>query len=349
MLISLQAMSAVRHAFYETFKVIHVSLVILAIIGLWYHLRLDKLPQIALILGVIISWSVEHFIRIGRVVYRNVGNGGTKTLVEALPGDAVRVTVYLARPWTFKPGQHAYLYMPSIALWTSHPFSIAWSDGYLSANEKGGLICGRNNVLALQKTSMSFVIRARTGFTAKLHKIAKASWDGRFHTKCFAEGPYGGLYKMHSYGTVILIAGGIGITHQVSHVRDLVAGFANGTVATRKLVLIWVIQKPEHIDWTQPWMKDILAMDQRQEILRVKVFVSRPRSDLEIRSPSAMIQMFPGRPNVEVLLDMEIDSQIGAMGVSVCGSGSLSDDVRKVVRSRQHVSHIDFVEEAFSW
>lgn len=49
---------------------------------------------------------------------------------------------------------------------------------------------------------------------------------------------------LHSYGTVMLFAGGIGITHQVPHVRDLVTGFGNGTVAARKVILVWVIQSP---------------------------------------------------------------------------------------------------------
>lgn len=269
--------------------------------------------------------------------------------MEALPGNAVRVTLDLARPWNFKPGQHAYLYMPAIGAWTSHPFSVAWSEEASKVDEKNGLITTRQDILAMQKTSMSFVIRARTGFTGKLLKKAEEAPDGKFWTTCYAEGPYGGQHKMHSYGTVMLIAGGVGITHQVPHVRDLVAGYANGTVAARRLLLVWVIQSPEHLEWIRPWMTEILAMDKRRDILRIMLFVSRPRSTKEIHSPSATVQMFPGRPNIETLLDLEIDNVVGALGVSVCGSGALSDDVRKAVRSRQHMSNIDFVEEAFTW
>jgi hypothetical protein len=132
-------------------------------------------------------------------------------------------------------------------------------------------------------------------------------------------------------------------------VRDLVAGYANGTVAARKIVLVWIIQSPEHLEWIRPWMTSILAMDKRRDVLRIMLFVSRPRSTKEIHSPSATVQMFPGRPNIVTLLDLEIENQVGAMGVSVCGGGALSDDVRKAVRNRQHASNIDFVEEAFSW
>jgi predicted ferric reductase len=342
-------MSVLRHAFYETFKYTHIALIILSLVAIWCHLHLSRLPQVTILFGVVAIWGTERSLRIAKLFYRNIGNGGSKALVECLPGNAMRVTVDLARPWTFKPGQHAYLYMPVIGLWTSHPFSVAWSEETENLSEKRGLASNEQEILALRKTKISFIIRARTGFTNTLFKKAGAAPDGRMYTTCFAEGPYGGLNVMHSYGTVMLFAGGVGISHQVPYVRDLVAGFANGTVATRKVILVWVIQNPEHLEWIRPWMTEILTMEKRRDILRIMLFVSRPRSTKEIHSPSATVQMFPGRPNVETLLDMEIENQIGAMGVSVCASGSLSDDVRKAVRNRQHASNIDFFEEAFSW
>jgi len=281
-------------------------------------------------------------------MYRNMGNGGSRTLVEALPGNACRVTIDMARPWTFKPGQHAYLYMPSVGLFTSHPFSVAWSEEAQDLSDEK-IALNHQEVMAMQKTSMSFVIRARTGFTKKLFAKADASPDKRFVTNCYAEGPYGGMHMMHSYGTVMLFAGGVGITHQVPHVRDLVAGYAAGTVATRKIVLVWIIQSPEHLEWIRPWMTAILAMEKRRDVLRIMLFVSRPRSTKEIHSPSATVQMFPGRPNIETLMEIEMENQVGTMGVTVCGSGALSDDVRAAVRARQYAGNIDFIEEAFSW
>lgn len=327
-----------------------MALVILTIIGIWFHLKLADLDmQLHILMGVIAIWCLERSIRVFRVVYRNFGKGSSKAVVEALPGNAVRVTVDLVRPWSFKPGQHAYLYMPAIGLWQSHPFSVAWSEEAENLDEKKGIPTSRQEILAFRKTRISFVIRARTGFTNKLFNKAEASPEGKLITRCLVEGPYGGHQSMDSYGTVMLIAGGIGISHQVPYVRHLVGGFAAGTTATRKVVLVWIIQSPEHLEWIRPWMTEILAMDRRRDILRIMLFVSRPRSTKEIHSPSATVQMFPGRPSIETLLDMEIESQVGALGVSVCGSGALSDDVRAACRSRQHVSNIDFVEEAFSW
>ncbi|OBT56693.1 hypothetical protein VE04_03768 [Pseudogymnoascus sp. 24MN13] len=190
--ISIQSVPFIRHAFYETFKHIHIGLAIVSVIGLWYHLKLANLPQIKLLIGAIVVWAIERSMRILRLVYRNVGSGGTKAF-------------------------------------------------------------------------------------------------------------------------------------------------------------LWIIQSPEHLEWIRRWMTEILAMDKRRDVLRITLFISRPRSTKEIHSPSATVQMFPGRPNMNTLIDMEIESQIGAMGVSVCGSGLLSDDVRSVVRRRQSRTNIDFIEEAFTW
>jgi predicted ferric reductase len=344
----IQAASISRHAFYETFKFMHIGLAILSIIGLWYHLDMAQLPQIKWLIPVVPIWIGDNVARWCRVAYNNWGSGGTKTLVEAMPGNAVRITVTMARPWTFKAGQHAYLHFPTLAPLQSHPFSVAWSEEAEDLDAEK-LAMNRQDVLGMRKTSMSYIIRGRTGITNKLYQKAAAQPEGRLWTTCWAEGPYGGLHMMHSYGTAMLFAGGVGITHQVPHVRDLVAGFANGTVATRKIVLVWIIQSPEHLEWIRPWMTEILSMDKRRDCLRIMLFVSRPRSTKEIHSPSSTVQMFPGRPNIETLMSIEMENQVGAMGVSVCGPGALSDEVRLAVRKRQYYGSIDFVDEAFSW
>lgn len=347
--IGIQAMSPIRHAFYETFKIAHIALSGLAVAGIWYHLLLKNLPQLVYLYPVIALWAFDRLARVLRVAYANIGRGGTKTLVEALPGNACRVTVTMARPWAFKPGQHAYLYMPGIGYWQSHPFSVAWSQEAEDLDSEKGLAMNRQDVLAMRKTSISFVIRARSGFTGSLWKKAASHTDGRMLTTCFVEGPYGGTRQLSSYGTVMLFAGGVGITHAVPYVRELVVGFANGTVAARKIVLVWTIQSPEHLEWIRPWMTEILALDRRRECLRVMLFISRPRSTKEIHSPSSTVQMFPGRPNIETLLGIEMEQQVGAMGVTVCGPGALSDEVRRAVRAKQYAGTIDFLEEAFSW
>lgn len=346
--LAIQASSPLRHAFYETFKLLHIGLAIAATVGVWYHLKLADLPQLPFLIAAIFFWAFDRFVRLALIAYRNIGKGGTRTVIEALPGNALRIDVTLARPWTFRSGQHAYLYLPTLGYWQSHPFSVAWAEDAVDPTTEK-IAMTRQDVRSSQKSIISFIVRERTGVTHAMYKKAMASPEGRFTTRCLVEGPYGSLHGLKSYGTLMLFAGGVGITHQVPYVKELVEGYANGTVAARKVVLIWTIQSPEHLEWIRPWMTEILAMDRRREILRVMLFVSRPRSTTEIHSPSSTVQMFPGRPNIETLIGIEAESQIGAMAVSVCGPGTLSDEVRSAVRRRMDTSTIDFVEEAFTW
>ena len=61
------------------------------------------------------------------------------------------------------------------------------------------------------------------------------------------------------------------------------------------------------------------------------------------------MQMFPGRPNVDALVEKESREQVGAMAVGVCGPGALGADVRGAVRRMQGVRNVDFSEEGFGW
>lgn len=53
----LSASSALRHAFYETFLHLHILLVLMTFIGLWYHL--DGLPQQSYLLAALVLWGLE--------------------------------------------------------------------------------------------------------------------------------------------------------------------------------------------------------------------------------------------------------------------------------------------------
>ena len=338
--------SVIRHAFYETFLGIHIFLAIAAVVGVWMHCH--GMREQGYVMAAVVLWIIERSFRLINLVRRNVGNGGTQAEVEALPGDAVRVTLRVAKPWKFAPGQHVYMYMPRIGGTTSHPFSLAWSEEEEEWDSEKALPVSRQDAFGTRRTNMSLIIRRRTGFTDTLFKKAEMSPNGKFTTRTFVEGPYG-EQSFASYGTVMLFAAGVGITHSVPHIRDLVAGYANGTHATRKVTLVWIIQSPEHLEWIRPWMTQILGMEKRRDILRILLFVTRPRSTKEIHSPSSSVQMFPGKPDVGALIQKEQEKQVGAMAVSVCGTGGLADDVRCAVRGRCHETEIDIFEEAFSW
>lgn len=116
--------------------------------------------------------------------------------MEVLPGDVARVDVAVSRAWKFKAGQYLYLYMPTLGLWTSHPFSVAWtSTDCAEASEKHSSGDSLNILLEGPKqTTMSFLVKGRDGFTKKLLKKARRSDEGLLEVTAFAEGPFGMLY-----------------------------------------------------------------------------------------------------------------------------------------------------------
>jgi FAD-binding domain len=197
LLIIITSLSPLRHAFYETFKVSHQLFVALFVYGLTLHL-VDQ-DEYGLLKAAIASWVIERVILLIIVLYRNVGKGGTKALVEALPGDAIRVTLTVARPWKFKPGQHLYLYIPSVGLWMNHPFSLAWSEEAENINGEKGLAVTNQDILGMRKTKVSLICRRRKGFTNKLWNKAAESQGGKLNVKAYVEGPYGMFTTSYFY------------------------------------------------------------------------------------------------------------------------------------------------------
>lgn len=78
-----QACKPLRSACYEIFLHMHIVLVITALIGLWIHL--DGFQSRTYLIIVLIAWIVERLIRLLTLFYRNIGHGGTKATLEALP------------------------------------------------------------------------------------------------------------------------------------------------------------------------------------------------------------------------------------------------------------------------
>ncbi|KAK4695455.1 hypothetical protein P7C71_g2302, partial [Lecanoromycetidae sp. Uapishka_2] len=354
--IVIQACSIVRHAFYETFLHIHNALAIATLVGVKMHCKLGVLPGESYVDWVIAVWALERAARVFRIIYRNLSlRSRTRITVEALEGqgiEACRVTMELVRPWLFRPGCHCYIYLPTVSFWMNHPFSIAWSDTrptFLD-NEKLPEHKASIGVPIKTKTTISLIIAKRTGMTAALYNKARNCPNGTMITWGLVEGPYGGLDKLHSYGTVVLFAAGVGITHQIGHVRDLLHGHAAGTVATQKIVLVWSVKNTETLEWVRPWMDEILQMPNRKQVLKVLLFVTKPRSAREVVSRSETVQMYPGRCSPSIVLGKEMGTRIGAMGVTVCGPGAFADSVRHAVRGFvDEGKTIDFCEESFTW
>jgi predicted ferric reductase len=376
--IVIQSVSPIRHAFYESFLHIHQLLVAATVFGLVLHCELQSLPQKPFLYALISLWCLERCIRLCRIVYRR----GTKVRVEALEGGACRVTFNIRGSWPRSPGRHVYAYIPSVSLWMSHPFSVAWVDEGLAAyscppNLNGVTLKDLESLSPTSstgsdadlttlpprtilprskdaRTDISCIVASRTGMTASLYRRAQKSPTKVITLRAFVEGPYGGTENMRSYGTVLLFAGGVGITHQISILKDLVCSFADGTGSTRKTVLIWSVHALEQLSWIRAWIDDLSRMPRRGCELKILLFVTRtnmPRGDgaTVMKEAGYSEAMKFGRMNVKEIIHNEFLERVGAMSVGVCGPGELADDVRAATRGVMDVGYVDFWEESFTW
>jgi predicted ferric reductase len=364
--ILIQTLSPIRHALYETFLHLHQMLALLAVLGIYAHLEIAKLPALPYIRAVVALWVSERALRFVRLLYLNLSrkNGATQVFVEALPGEACRVTFQLPRHVTIRPGSHVYAYLPNVSWWMSHPFSVAWTNpesepptGNKHVIPPTPVTCDVEKQfprelpprdLAKAPTSVSLVMVARTGMTRKLYDLATLGPEKTLRMAGYIEGPYAGHDSLASYGTVILFAGGAGITHHLIQTRHLLACSRARTVATRKITLVWSVRDVQQLAWVRPWMDEIMAMEGRRDVLTIVLYVTRSKSG-HLTSPSNSVKLHVGRCDPGAVLDEELADRVGATVVSVCGPGAFADSVRFATRERMHVGVLDFMEEAFTW
>lgn len=359
----IQAWAPIRHGFYETFLNIHRLMAFAAFVTVYMHIDEGKLPQIPWMNLVWAMWVLEWVFRSGRLAYQNISRkrGFTRVTIEALPSEACRVTFSLARPWTIKPGAHVHAYIPRYAFWSSHPFSVAWAtdNARTSLSEKSKLpitapisstdLATAFNRTETVRTDLTLLCRARFGMTRSIYNAALSAPNKTITTWGAIEGPYGGHESLDSYGTVLLFAGGVGITHQLGFIRHLIMGAHDGTVATRKIILVWSVPDTGALEWIRPCMDAILKLPGRRDVLKILLYVTKPRSREEISSGTGSVTMFPGRCDPQGIVDREVLERVGAMVVTTCGPGPFSDAVRMAVRKRVKVGVVDFVEEAFTY
>ncbi|KAF2097531.1 hypothetical protein NA57DRAFT_77788 [Rhizodiscina lignyota] len=368
LLIGLQAWSPIRRASYGIFLAIHRPATGLSMLALYLHLLYHDLPQLPWMYIIFALLVTEFGLRITRIAYFSL-NGRTiaRVTVQALPGDASRVTLRLGRPWQPRTGAHIHLYIPRISLFNSHPFSVAWSDDETSITAETTLcetssgaegklpISIHNlekspNLSTSQSSTISLVVRARNGFTRRIHGLATKSFGRVYQAWALVEGPYGAAPSLHSYGTVVLFAGGVGITHQLPYVRDLVIRHANGTASIQRLRLIWAVPSTESLEWIRGWVEQILDIYGAADVLRIVVHVSQKNAELSNAKPVPYwAEVRRSRCDATAVVNEEVRGRVGAMAVTVCGPGALADSVRAAARVRMSECSLDFFEESFTY
>ena len=79
---------------------------------------------------------------------------------------------------------------------------------------------------------LSVLVQSRAGFTVALSQHMYTV----LHT--FIDRPYSALYSFREYGTVIMLASGIGIAGHMLYIKDLIRGYNSYKVQTCCILVV---------------------------------------------------------------------------------------------------------------
>ncbi|WVR09409.1 hypothetical protein IAU60_006476 [Kwoniella sp. DSM 27419] len=271
-LIVITSLPQVRKAWFGIFEVCHFVGIVGLLVGLALHVP------------VAVPFCVA-----GAVIYAiSIFCSFTKTRVahaelQALPQAGTTVITLPALQTGWRAGQHVRVRVPALGLrhgFECHPFTIA------SAPDEDGMV---------------LMVKAAGDWTRKLFELAQQSSDaedrmegGSNRATVILEGPYGGLGNtlLPSFSSVLLVAGGSGITQALSLAHDLVVRAPTGVVRARTIDLVWMVRTEDIAKPVMPtllglvkeakeWERRCLTGRRKGEqlpqptALRVKIFVTR--------------------------------------------------------------------------
>jgi predicted ferric reductase len=169
---------------------------------------------------------------------------GFPTTLEHMPGNVIKLRVLAPASFKWKPGQHVFLRFTSLSPFDNHPFTISsiYGAGARSSGKEDGPI-------EVQPNELNFLVRTYGGFTKKLHKHAISNTDISVST--FVDGPYGGISRVieNAYDSVVIIAGGGGVTASIPWLLHLANKMNSGQARTRQVHFIWIVRTESHLQW----------------------------------------------------------------------------------------------------
>ena len=168
-------------------------------------------------------WAFDRVGRVLRLVFVNIATP-IKAVIQEVSSDAIRITLP-NRHISWSAGQHVFLTLPGISAspFESHPFTIA------SIREPGD-----------KDHPLVFIIRAMNGFTRHLYNHA-ASHPGK-PVIVLVDGPYGRPPSLDSFSSVVLLAGGSGVSFTLPLLLGIISAVRRNESPVRRVLFVWSVK-----------------------------------------------------------------------------------------------------------
>ncbi|KAK0199621.1 ferric reductase NAD binding domain-containing protein [Desarmillaria ectypa] len=367
-LLILVSLRPVRAGAYEFFFYAHFLMVLIFLIGGYYHTKNFEFDSY--IWPSFIIWGLDRAIRMLRVVIFNhsyfgfkTGHGTFDASVERLSEHFVRLTLKRPPHFHWRPGQTAYLITPGVSRlpFEAHPFTIASYDSSYDPTEKSADV-EKGSSSALAKSSSNsftpggekywkelvFLVNVRKGFT---HRLATIGTD-KGTVKVFVDGPYGPSPDLSSFNTSVFVAGGTGVSYTLPLLLDTIERVRDGNSICTKAVFIWAIRDTTHVYWISNAISNALLRVPPSMNVDIRIYVTGGTSESvqwdttsSINSDTAShdgppsflgldsVNVYQGRPDISQLLPEQAEATRGGrMSVTVCGSRAVAQSCRSALQ-----------------
>jgi predicted ferric reductase len=215
--LTVTGMLPLRRLAYELWVAQHV---IASVVMLWLmHMHIPAEARYLL-------WMAVSFLAVDRaarwvlLVWRNIRikpktsgcqrekRVGHHVSVKAVGPDTSLVTIKGVH-FSWRAGQHVYLWLPRVGLLEGHPYTIA--SAHKPPTEAAGCYCN----------SVQLIVRAHGGFSKRLLVFATNHPEKAADLTGFLSGPYGEPPRWEAYETLVLIGASTGASFTVPILESL--------------------------------------------------------------------------------------------------------------------------------
>nr|CAG4714166.1 unnamed protein product [Naegleria fowleri] len=322
MIFSLQT---VRRKLWELFKAVHYLFVptLLVMISLHGKGWSRTLPVLSISLFLLL---VDHTLRLvlGYFVPTRVSrlDYNEETQITTCVFEKPQFAFWSLDRESLGMGKFVYVYLPRVSPFQSHPFTIS---SYTKLDSSVEFTCHVKNL--------------GHGWTQSLAKVAQEKDHSSTELMVRVEGPYGKLsVHLPSYSTVILVAGGIGITPIHAIYSELMAHKGSN----QNIYLVWTMQNNALLQLFPALLNQKENVKQRFYFTRQEQF-----NAAAVNGHSDARMHFGERPNFTKILENSVMSSVDSLSdkyaaVVVCGPHEMIVDVNNGARNASKSTGVKF-------
>ncbi|KAJ7058306.1 hypothetical protein C8F01DRAFT_1147818 [Mycena amicta] len=350
---------------YEMFLVAHFFVGIILLVGAYIHT--NNFNEATFIYPSFALYFLDRLLRFLRVFLFNGGyrrilralslstKAPLSATVELISPTLVRIRVSGVPRWVrWAPGQVIYLSVPSVSKrtpWEAHPFSIANidvdDDSFDSegveekdSDEKSATASSSSQthsdpVVESDSKELIFIVRARRGFTRRLVDFAGTT-QSSVKLPVFIDGPYGIPAVVEGARSMLLFAGGSGVSYTLPILLDLLRTRTPPSSTCERVIAAF-----------GDTLAAALSRHQSSSIPSIDIRIHLTNGSLsDVESVTVEkqdrrlgpLRRFEGRPDVGAIMREEVGGcGSGSLGIHVCGPTGLADDVRGALRRETSV------------